>query len=269
VSTGTPTSETIPQAATSLLEVSLEAILQADVEKPIDDWLKAQNDLGKEQQRHVVQILRFLHWLDDSRRLIPETRQWRSDHARLFEALVLRVRRGYASAGCDSRQAELIGQPLLSKEALGRVLEAEPPFQRLKDSGTRGNAVRFVRHVHEAIVEKTLIPQHDTQEDAPPRCQRPPEGGQGGFASSARQPPPHFIDRGTIAGAEQYRIERLQGDVWVYATVQFEIPQGFAGLGEPDADKQAQWKERLAAALLQDADSHQRSRTCGFKTGGP
>ncbi len=262
MSTGVPTSETIPQAATNLLAVSVEAILRADLGKPIDDWLKAQHDLGKEKQRHVVQILRFLDVLDDSRRLIAESRVWRSDHELLFEALVLRVRRGYTSAGCDASQAELIGNRNLSKEALRRVLEDEPPFQRLKeDSGTRGNAVRFVRHVHEAIVEKTLIPQHDTQGDAPHRDQRSGEGGQGRFASSGVQPPPAFKDRGTIFDPEQYRVDRAQDDLWVYATVKFEIPQGFAWLSTPDADKLAQWKERLAAALLQDVDSGKRRVT--------
>jgi hypothetical protein len=262
VSTDAPTSETIPQAATNLLGVSVEAILQADLGKPIDDWLKARSDLGEEKQRHVVKILRFLDLLDDSRHLIAEVRVWRSDHGLLFEALVLRVRRGYASAGCESSQAELIGKPLLSKEALGRVLEGEPPFQRLrKDSGTRGNAVRFVRHVHEAIVEKTLIARHHCQEDAPPPDQRSREGGRGGLASSGVQPLPAFADRGTIFNPEQYRIDRVQDDLWVYATVQFEVPQGFAWRSEPDAGKLAQWKERLAAALLQDVDSHKRRAT--------
>jgi hypothetical protein len=257
--------KTIPQAATSFLDVCLEAIQQGDLAKPIDQWL-AQKKLGPSAQRQVVAILLFLDLLDDSRHLIPEMRAWRCDRKSASEALVLRIRRGYLSAGCARSQAELIGNAHLTKEALGRLLDKEPPFQRLKNSGTRGNAVRFACHVHEAIVADKLTPQpHIQQDSAPPDKQSPPSGhgGTSGLTSSRLQFPAGFKDQGTIFNPKQYRIARLRDDLWVYGKVQFETPGGEGGLAwgnKPDSQEYARWLEQLAAALLQEADALQRGK---------
>ena len=239
----------------------MEAILQADLGSPIDEWLKAQHDLSASARRQVASILLFLQLLDRSRRLIPDARAWRCDYQELSEALRQRARHAYASAGCDSSQAELIGNPALTREALGRVLEEEPPFQRLENPDTRRNAVRFACHVHEAIARGKLIPQHYAQEQDSLRTNDPATAAAEDRRPHAAQPSPVFEDRGTIFNPEQYRVDRLRDDLWVYATVQFESPKGFAWLSEPDAGKQAQWKERLAAALLQDVDSLKRRAT--------
>jgi hypothetical protein len=250
----------------------MDAVLHGDLGKPIDEWLKAEKDLGPSAQRQVASILLFLDLLGASRHLVSEALGWRCDRESASAALLLRVRQAYALAGCAPRQADLIGNPLLTKEALGRVLEAERPFQRLENADTRRNAVRFACHVHEAIVEDKLLPlpsihedgarQH-TREDAAGE-QQSSQGGQGRVRSSRMQFPQTFKDQATIVNPQRYRVARVRDDLWVYATVQFESPQGageFAWLNKPDADEQARWQEQLAAALLQDADSRKQSET--------
>lgn len=257
-------SEAIPQAATGLLEVCVKAILEADLAKPIDGWLKVQNDLSESSQRQAASILRFLNLLTDSRRLIPEARAWRSDYESLTKALVLRVRQAYSSAGCDAGHSDLIGTGL-TKEALGRVLEKEPPFQRLENPDTRRNAIRFACHVHETIAEGKLLPRQDAEEGNANRDQRLHERARGGSGPSRPPLAPTFKDQGTTVNPKRYRIARLQDDLWVYGLVQFEIPKGegdFAWLGTLDVDEQARWLEQLAAALLQDADSLRQTKSC-------
>ena len=258
-------SKKIPQYATNLLEVSVEAVLQGDLRKPIQEWLKAQPALSPGTQRQVVSILLFLDLLDDSRHLIPDARAWRSDHKSLSEALSLRARDGYKAAGCAASQSELIGSPLLTNVAIGRVLEQEAPFQELNNADTRRNAIRFACHIHDAIVQGTLIPQHRAQENDANRVERSHKDAQEGLASSRTQPPRVFKDQGTIVNPKRYRVARIRDDLWVYATVQFEgLEDGgdFAWLSQLDVDEQARWQEQLAAALLQDADSLKQSKTC-------
>jgi len=146
------------------------------------------------------------------------------------------------------------------------VLEGETPFQRLENADTRANAVRFVRHVHEAIVEGKLLPPSHAQEDGALREQRASPGGLGRLPPSSRQSPRTFQDQGTIVNPKRYRVARVRDDLWVYATVQFETPEGvgdFAWLSEPDPDQQARWQEQLAAALLQEADARRPGKMSG------
>lgn len=265
VSTGTRTSDTIPQAATSLLEVCVQAVLKADLGRPIDAWLKAQAGLIASAQRQAASILSFLDLLGDSRQLPPETRDWRSDCKSLTQALILRFRRGYGSAGCGAKQCDLIGNPLLSKEALARVLEKEPPFQRLEHPDTRRNAIRFACHVHEAISAGKLVPQQEAEGVNASPEQHAREVAHARFGPSRPALPPTFRDQGTIVNPKRYRIARLQDDLWVYGTVQFESPKGagdFAWLSTLDADEQARWLEQLAAALLQEADALRQAKPC-------
>jgi hypothetical protein len=145
------------------------------------------------------------------------------------------------------------------------VLADEPPFQRLENPDTRRNAVRFACHIHEAIVKGQLTPPHGALEDNANRDQRSCKDGQEGLTSPRMQRPPAIEDRGTIVNPKRYRIARLEDDLWVYGMVQFESPKGagdFAWLSKLDANEQARWLERLAAALLQDADSLRQSTIC-------
>jgi hypothetical protein len=250
----TQPSETVPQAATNLLAISIKALLGAALRMSVGEWLKAHTDLSASARRQVSSILLFIGLLGESEQLSAEVGRWRSDPGLLAEALIRRFRDAYAAAGCHCDHAELIGNPLLTGEAVARVLEAEPPFRRLGNPETRGNAIRFARRLHEMIVDGTLFGQNPAVVD---RGSRP--GNNIDRNPGEVDPAPVALhDLGTTINPKRYRVARVQDDVWVYGLVCFEHPGGPAGPGwrsAPDPAEQSRWLEQLAAALLQDADA--------------
>jgi hypothetical protein len=256
-------SETVPQAATNLLDKCLEALREADLDQPIGKWLKDRGRLGEAARRQVTSILLFLDLLSEAGCLVSEVEQLQTGGTPLWEALLPRVRRAYMLAGCSEEHAGLIGNSNLTKEALGRVLEGERPFQRLENPDTRRNAIRFACHLHEKLNASGEKPT-PKQETAKLSNAEPLSNRRKGATppGSTLPTPPTRIDRGTIVNPNRYRIARVSDDLWVYGHVQFETPTVAVGsnwLGSPDVTEQARWLEQLAAALLQDADALRRN----------
>ena len=262
-------STAVPQGATNLVAICVEAILNCALDQPIYQWLKnAHKELGDQSHRQAVQDLQFLGLLDDSRRLHADVRAWRSDRKSLLAELTTRVRRAYVSAGCDENMARHIGKPDLDKKAIRKLLQDEPCFQELGNEGTRNNAIRLACHFHERIVDGTLVPQDNTQEDNAPQdnthdddVHREPSPGPAAPSNSlppAAERPRMVNDLGEIVNPGRYRIARLWNDVWVYGVMHFENP---AGASSPDLEEQARWMEQFAAALLQKADELRQQKT--------
>jgi hypothetical protein len=259
----TQSSETIPQYSENRLKDCVRAVLEADLNKPVDEWLNGQSHLSECSRRQVRSTLGFVSvltepWRQDPKaQLVPEVEAWRSSHGGLVGALAERFREGYTAAGCDKSNASLIGNPALTEEALGRVLRDEPPFKKLKKPETRGNAIRFACHVHRLIVENALVPA-TIEEDvlSGPR-----------FRNRALDPEPEVFgskhapslnDQRRTANRKKYRIRRVRGDVWLYGRVDFEGPEGVTGpnwIDSLDIEEQAQLLDQLAAKLLDRADS--------------
>jgi len=254
-------STAVPQGATNLVEICVEAILLCAPDLPIYEWLKnVHKELSDQSRRQAVQNLQFLGLLDDSRRLHPDIRAWRSDHKSLFAELTARIRRAYMSAGCDENMAKHIGKPDLDKKAIRKLLADEPCFQELGNEGTRNNAIRLACHFHERIVDGTLVPQQSNQEDGARR-----EPSSGTAAPSGSSPPdaaqPRVLnDLGEIVNPGRFRIARVRDDIWVYGVMHFENP---AGAPTPDLEEQARWMEQFAGKLLEKADDLRQRKTAG------
>lgn len=262
-------SGSLPQLAMTLLEPAIEAIRTADLSEPVDSWLKKwihkakcnekTGPLKDEQIRQVRSLLLFLGVLSSEtpQRLAGEVATWRSDRRRLVAALTESFRRGYAAAGCDPKHADLIGAPKLGDVALRRVLAEEAPFRNLaeKKSGAVDNALRFAMHVHRRIADDELVPRQ-WPDDEPGDVPEKPSGTGDSFSAPAYSGPLH--DWGTIASPKRYRLQRIDGDRWIYGIVHFESPVGVTDStwgSHFEAPHEARLLEQLAAALLDEADS--------------
>lgn len=249
---------TVPQPATSLLALGIEALSQSDGQRPVADWLREQATVGASARRQVSSLLRFLGLVDDAGRLKAETAAWRADRGLLARQLARSFRAAYAAAGCDAGHADLIGNEALGEEALRKLLKDEPPFKKLRNRGTRENALRFACHVHQAIAANTLLPPGGTGA-GPPSHGPPSDRSLRAVATSPAAPvePPAVRDLGTIVNPQRYRVARLGDDAWVYGLVHFELPptpEAPSWLAAADPAEQARWLEQLAGSLLHAAD---------------
>ena len=265
----------LPQYSSTALGGVVQAVFNAGLDEPVDNWIKAST--FRDELPQIRSTLGFLDLLTEpwkkrpDARLHPDIKKLRGDSSPA-ESLLRRFRESYVTAGCSRRVADLIGLPGWPRFAFEIVLGQDPAFceiptktqrERAKSNpDTCRNAIRFAWFVHEWYLAEL---KRNDRSAAPTTGRKVGFGWQQPRATGIRDAP-SFNDLGTIVNPKGHRICRTGGDSWVYGHVEFVSPQGATDPNWTDSldiEEQAWLLDQLAARLLDDADSLRRGQTCG------